>query len=230
MDTPLTLVARALDGLGPSSSLEELAVALLVGGLSPRAARDWIHAGSARAGCTTARSASASRSRSPRPPDAPTRVPGVTSLQRDGDVFVLDLGSDENRFNGDSVAAIEACLDEVEAAPGPRALVTVASGKIWSNGLDLDWMGAHPDEFAPFLHRLHGLFARLLACGVPTVAALQGHSFAAGAMLALAHDLRVMRADRGFFCLPEVDIRIPFTPAMSALIQARLSPRPRTSR
>ena len=44
MDTPLTLVARALDGLGPSSSLEELAVALLVGGLSPRAARDWIHA------------------------------------------------------------------------------------------------------------------------------------------------------------------------------------------
>ena len=148
----------------------------------------------------------------------------MTSLQRDGDVFVLDLGSDENRFNGDSVAAIEACLDEVEAAPGPRALVTVASGKIWSNGLDLDWMGAHPDELGPFLHRLHGLFARLLAGGVPSVAALQGHTFAAGAMLALAHDLRVMRADRGFFCLPEVSIRIPFTPAMSALIQARLSP------
>jgi enoyl-CoA hydratase/carnithine racemase len=33
-----------------------------------------------------------------------------------------------------------------------------------------------------------------------------------------------MRADRGFFCLPEVDIKIPFTPGMGALIQARLSP------
>ena len=32
-----------------------------------------------------------------------------------------------------------------------------------------------------------------------------------------------MRADRGFFCLPEVDIHIPFTPGMAALIQARLS-------
>lgn len=43
-------------------------------------------------------------------------------------------------------------------------------------------------------------------------------------MLSLAHDLRVMRADRGFWCLPEADIGIPFTPAMSALIQARLTP------
>jgi enoyl-CoA hydratase/carnithine racemase len=34
----------------------------------------------------------------------------------------------------------------------------------------------------------------------------------------------VMRADRGYFCLPEVDIRIPFTPGMAALIQAKLAP------
>ena len=70
---------------------------------------------------------------------------------------------------------------------------------------------------------MHELLARVLELPVPTVAAIQGHSFAAGAMLALAHDFRVMRADRGFFCLPEVDINIPFTPAMAALIPARLS-------
>jgi enoyl-CoA hydratase/carnithine racemase len=58
---------------------------------------------------------------------------------------------------------------------------------------------------------------------VPTVAAVQGHAFAGGGMLALAHDFRVMRADRGFFCLPEVNINIPFSRGMSALIQGRLS-------
>jgi hypothetical protein len=31
-------------------------------------------------------------------------------------------------------------------------------------------------------------------------------------------------ADRGYYCFPEVDIRIPFTPGMAALIQAKLTP------
>jgi enoyl-CoA hydratase/carnithine racemase len=145
----------------------------------------------------------------------------VPTLTREGDVFTLDLGDGENRFNGDSLDAIEAALDEVEAA-APCALVTAARGKIWSNGLDLEWIGRQGDAAIPFVERVHALLARVLESGVPTVAALQGHVFAAGAMLGLAHDERVMRADRGFFCLPEVDIGIPFTPGMSALIAARL--------
>jgi enoyl-CoA hydratase/carnithine racemase len=147
----------------------------------------------------------------------------MPTLDRDGDVFLLNLGDDENRFNPDWVGAVEALLDEVVAAPEPRALVTTATGKIWSNGLDLEWMGANTGEVAAFVPRVHALFARVLALPVPTVAAIQGHCFAAGAMLAVAHDARVMRADRGYFCLPEVDIHIPFTPPMAALIQARLS-------
>jgi enoyl-CoA hydratase/carnithine racemase len=148
----------------------------------------------------------------------------MPTLTRDDDVFVLDLGADENRFNPDWVGAVAAALDEVDAVEAPRALVVTATGKIWSNGLDLDWMGANPDALDPFLVQVHGLYARALGLGVPTVAAIQGHCFAAGAMLALALDTRVMRADRGFFCLPEADIRIPFTPGMNDLIQARLAP------
>ena len=146
----------------------------------------------------------------------------MPQLDREGDVFVLDLGDGENRFAPDSVAALTAALDEVAGADGPRALVTRATGKFWSNGLDLEWMGAHPEELGPFVDDVHALLARVLSLPVPAVAACQGHVFAAGAMLALAHDARVMRADRGYFCLPEVDISIPFTPAMAALIQARI--------
>jgi len=148
----------------------------------------------------------------------------MPSLTRTGDVFVLDIGDTENRFHPDWLVQVTAALDEVVAAEGPRALVTVATGKFWSNGLDLEWLSGNTEKFAEYASAVHELLARMLELPVPTVAALQGHTFAAGAMLALAHDFRVMRADRGFFCLPEVDIHIPFTAGMAALIQSRLQP------
>jgi enoyl-CoA hydratase/carnithine racemase len=145
-------------------------------------------------------------------------------LDRQDDVFILDLGDGENRFHPDWIASVNAALDEVEKAGDSCALVTAATGKFFSNGLDLDWIGANPDHYQPYVVSVHELFARMLALPVITVAALQGHTFAAGAMLSLAHDFRVMRADRGYWCLPEADINIPFTRGMSALIQARLTP------
>jgi enoyl-CoA hydratase/carnithine racemase len=147
----------------------------------------------------------------------------MPTLDNDGDVWILHLGDDENRFNPDWMTAVSDALDEVASKPEPRALVTTASGKIWSNGLDLDWLSQNQDRVQEFVDQVHELFAKFLGAPVPTVAAIQGHCFAAGAMLALAHDWRIMRADRGYFCLPEADINIPFTPGMSALIQSRLT-------
>lgn len=148
----------------------------------------------------------------------------MPALERSGDVFVLDLGDTENRFHPDWLASMNAALDEVEGAEGARALVTTATGKFFSNGLDLEWLATHEDERGGYVSVVQHLLARVLALPVVTVAAVQGHAFAAGAMLTLTHDFRVVRADRGFWCLPEVDIQIPFTPGMSALIQARLAP------
>ena len=148
----------------------------------------------------------------------------MPDLDRIDDVFVLDLGETENRFHPDWLASVEDHLSVVEQAEGPRALVTTATGKFFSNGLDLDWLGGHGDQMAAYIARVQQLFARVLALPVVTAAALQGHTFAAGAMLSLAHDHRVMRADRGFWCLPEVDLGMPFAAGMSALIRARLAP------
>jgi enoyl-CoA hydratase/carnithine racemase len=148
----------------------------------------------------------------------------MPTLDRQDDLFVLHLGDGENRFHPDWIAAVDSALEQVEQADGPRALVTTATGKFFSNGLDLDWLSGHADQHERYVLGVHRLLARVLALPVITVAALQGHTFAAGAMLSLAHDFRVMRADRGFWCLPEADIGLPFTRAMSALVQARLSP------
>lgn len=146
----------------------------------------------------------------------------MPTLERTENVFVLDLGDGENRFHPDWVDVVSAALDEVEKAEGPRALVTAATGKFYSNGLDLDWLSANGDQWEPYLGRVHGVFARLLSLPLPTVAAINGHAFAGGAMLALSHDFAVMRDDRGYFCLPEVDLGMNFTTGMSALIRSRL--------
>jgi enoyl-CoA hydratase/carnithine racemase len=143
-------------------------------------------------------------------------------LQRDGEIAVLNIGDDENRFTMVWLESMHSCLDEVEALASPAALVTVAEGKFWSNGLDLDWLMSHADQGEQYVDLVQRLFSRVLTLGLPTVAAIQGHCYAAGGMLALAHDWRVMREDRGFFCLPEVDIRLPFPPGMDALVRAKL--------
>lgn len=148
----------------------------------------------------------------------------MPTLQREGHVFILDLGDGENRVNPTWIAEIGAALDEVTATEAPRALVTTATGKFWSNGLDLEWMAAHQSEIPQLVEDIHEVYARFFAANVATVAAIQGHAFAAGAMLSLTHDAIVMREDRGYWCVPEVDIRIPFTPGMVSLLQARLTP------
>ena len=146
-------------------------------------------------------------------------------IERDGDVFVLHLTHDDNRFNPDSDAQWNEALDEVEASDGPAALVTTGTGKFYSNGLDLDRLmgdgGGLLGEYVPVMLRL---FARMLRLPVVTVAALNGHTFAAGAMMSLAHDFRVMRRDRGYWCLPEADLGMPLAPGMNDLVAARLTP------
>lgn len=144
-------------------------------------------------------------------------------LEKDGTVAVLYLGAGENRFNADSVAAIDALVDEVENGDY-TALVTTAEGKIFSNGFDTPWIAARPDQAPATIEAGERLFARVLAFPLPTVAALQGHTFAAGLIFALAHDVRLMRADRGFLCLPEVSFGAVFTPGMTDLLTARMTP------
>ena len=147
----------------------------------------------------------------------------TATLRFEDKIAVLDLGEDENRFSPDWLGSVDKLLDQA-LSEGAHALVTTATGKFYSNGLDLDWLGANGDKAKWYVQQVQSLFARMLTFPMPTVAAINGHAFGAGAMLGIAHDYRVMRDDRGYYCFPEVDINIPFTEGMAALIQAKLSP------
>ncbi|MEI7623401.1 MAG: enoyl-CoA hydratase/isomerase family protein [Actinomycetes bacterium] len=144
----------------------------------------------------------------------------------DGIVAVITMNDGENRFDLDVVRHWHELIDEVAAKEGPLALVTTGTGKFYSNGLNLDWLLSTPDQSREFLHELNRLWGRILGLDCHTTAAVNGHCFGAGALLTSAHDRITMRADRGYWCMPELDLALPVSEKMAGLLLARL---PRTA-
>jgi len=146
-------------------------------------------------------------------------------VERRGSVFIATLDRDENVIDPQFVQRFNAVLDDVAVTSGPRTLVTTGSDRFFSTGLSLQYVETlDANDLAVFLSTIDRLLARLVSAPFVTVAAINGHCIAAGALLALAHDYRVMRADRGFFSLPSVDVGIPFTCGMTALISRKVPP------
>lgn len=151
------------------------------------------------------------------------------NLESTNGAWLLTMASTENRINRSMLDAWANALDRVEADASQRSLVVTGVGKFWSTGLDLnEFVGFSDAERSDFMVQFDDLLGRILTAPYVTVAALNGHTIAGGALLALAHDYRIMREGHGYFSLPSVDIGIPFTPGMSALISAKV-PQPAAS-
>lgn len=153
----------------------------------------------------------------------------MPNLVIDNKVAVLELGDSENRVTREMIKELSVALDEVVALAEPHALLTIGQGKFFSNGLESPSPADRPEDRAELRHEWETLLAKILTLPVPTVAAVNGHAFGAGALLALAHDNRLMRADRGFFCLPEIDLGHPFSPGITALLTSKLTARAATT-
>jgi enoyl-CoA hydratase/carnithine racemase len=146
----------------------------------------------------------------------------LIELDRDGDVFVLRMRAGENRFSLEWLAAVGSALDQVQATDGPIALVTTGEGKFYSNGMDLDWLASAPARAGEYLRMIYRVLGRVLSFPAITVAAVNGHAFGGGAQLAVAHDFAVMRADRGYWCMPEADLGLPLTAEYTSLLRSKL--------
>ena len=148
----------------------------------------------------------------------------MIDLTRDGDVHTLMMTAEPNTVQPDFLAAMHAALDEVEAlCEQAGALVLTGTGKTFNTGLDVPVvMGLTGDDATHFGVEIMRLMKRLVAGPVPTVAAINGHAFAAGAFLALGCDFRVMREDRGWFCISEIDVGVPIGRPMMSLLKAKV--------
>mmetsp|Transcript_21598 Transcript_21598/g.42418 ORF Transcript_21598/g.42418 Transcript_21598/m.42418 type:complete len:425 (+) Transcript_21598:283-1557(+) len=128
----------------------------------------------------------------------------------------------EHRVNPFLVEAINAALDAALREQDVRGVVVTAEGKFFSNGMDLKWIDANPSEADELQKNTEKLLARILTFPLPTIAAINGHFCAAGAMLGLAFDYRIMNAEKGLFFVPGIDLGLVYSPGMTEIMKAKM--------
>jgi enoyl-CoA hydratase/carnithine racemase len=149
----------------------------------------------------------------------------IIEWEKNESIAIIRMNNGENRQNLDFANSMLQALDESLSDKEVTAIIiTSTDAKYWSLGVDIDWLGKQFQNQAfqnikDFMYGMNEVFKKLLLLPVPAIAAISGHAFGNGAILSCACDFRLMRADRGFFCFPEVDLGIPFLPGMSAFVK-----------
>ncbi|KAL2116349.1 hypothetical protein VTJ04DRAFT_8516 [Mycothermus thermophilus] len=160
----------------------------------------------------------------PIPPLGPHPGGAIVATEPRPKVYLLTFTSPpDNRLTTASCDALLDALDMIEFGGYEPGVVVTTSGipKFYSNGLDLE----HAISTEGFMDgKLYRVFLRFLTYPMPTIALMNGHAFAAGMMLAMHHDYRVMNPSKGFACINELDFGVPLKPAMSSIFRLKTPP------
>ena len=148
----------------------------------------------------------------------------LTTTQTDGVARIHLHTGRGNPLSPVALEELEATLDALHAQP-PRALLIDAAGSsVFSGGFALPVIGSYDREaLDPFLKRFLRCLDLILTMGCPSVTSVGGHAVAAGFILSLATDLRVVKRGKIKLGLPEVDLGVPLPSGAQALFAARTS-------
>jgi len=121
-----------------------------------------------------------------------------------------------NVLNIEMMDEINTELDCLMEAP-PNLLVFKATGKAFSAGVDV---GEHVGDLMPkMIHAFHGMFRRMDALAVPSLAVVQGAALGGGCELAVYCDM-VIASERAKFGQPEIKVGV--FPPIAALALPRM--------
>ncbi|WVQ97034.1 hypothetical protein IAU59_004144 [Kwoniella sp. CBS 9459] len=171
----------------------------------------------------------------------------ITLSRPSPNVWRINLSSPpDNRLTPELLSEFSSALDVVEyqwravgggqfnpkdrekhEGKGAGALI-LGSGvdKFWSNGLD--W--ARSLKIQNFFEEIFDPVTwRLLTFPLVTIAAINGHAFAGGMILALSCDYRIMTSGKGYLCMNELAFGSPLPNSFNALLALRI-PNPREQR
>ncbi len=149
----------------------------------------------------------------------------VIEWRKETSIAVVTMCNGANKQNLEFEKQLNRCFDEILEDTSIYSIVLTSSDeKNFSQGIDIEWMGSKMQEndsesMKSFMYGMNNIFKRILLMPIPVIAAINGHAFGNGAILACACDFRFMKKDRGFFCFPEVDVSIPFLPGMIAFVR-----------
>ena len=149
----------------------------------------------------------------------------VIDWSKDESVAVIKMINNTNKQNLEFSDQMNQILDNIlEDKDISSIVITSSDEKNFSQGVDVDWLtqkfnARDFDSIKSFLYGMNNIFKKFLLMPVPVIAAINGHAFGNGAILACACDFRFMKKDKGFFCFPEVDIGIAFFPGMIEFVR-----------
>jgi len=139
-------------------------------------------------------------------------------IENKGNIFIVTLNDSlkGNVLNKASLSAHRSILTKLESVNYNSAvIVTSIDPKSWCVGLDFEWIESqNKKEFDKTFEELEEVFGRWAMLPLPTIACINGHCMAGGAIFASAMDFRIMRADRGWFAFTEIDVKIPLSPVL----------------
>jgi enoyl-CoA hydratase/carnithine racemase len=141
--------------------------------------------------------------------------------ERNGDVAILTLSRGKaNALNSAMVEELLIAVTAVSADDSVRGLVLASDRqRFFSSGFDIrEVFNYDRAGMAAFFGRFIDLYEGLYSFPKPVVAALSGHTFAGGAILAIACDFRIMADGEFGFALNEINLGLSLAPNLRRML------------
>ena len=146
------------------------------------------------------------------------------SIEHEGTKAILT--QHETQFDPDYLHGLTESVEKLGETDTSALILAGDHAKIWNQGMNIGWIAMNGGETAGIrlIQATQRFCGTLMKAPFPTIAAIGGHAFAGGALLAMACDWRVMGKSKGFFCFNEADLGVPIPRGFNDVVQAKVSP------
>jgi Delta3-Delta2-enoyl-CoA isomerase len=141
--------------------------------------------------------------------------------ERSDGLLILTLARGKaNALNAELIEELHGAVTDAAADASVRGLVLASDRpRFFSSGFDIrEVFGYDREGMAAFFGRFIDVYESLYHFPKPAVAALSGHTFAGGAILAVTCDFRIMAEGDFGFALNEINLGLALTPTIRRMV------------